>query len=91
MTKVVKARTRVYFKLTRALLRHLRSNGGRPDGRAQEMRSRRAQVLAKLIQSARAADTDEMTRRRVCEVLTGSIGINDQIDATLSGVADRRA
>lgn len=84
MIKVVKARTRAYIKLSRALLRHLRANGGRVDERSQELRTRRAQVLAKLIQQGKAPDTDEATRQQVFDLLLGSLGVNDQIDATLS-------
>lgn len=84
ITKVVKARTRVYGKLTRALLRHLRGNGARVDARAHDLRAQRAQVLAKIIQIGRDPATDEKTRQQVQDLLVGSIGVNDQIDAMLS-------
>jgi hypothetical protein len=85
IAKAVKARSKAYRKTTRSLLRQLRGNGGVVDRRTEALRDRRARVLAKLIQVGKDPGTDACLRKHIMDLVIGSVGVNDQIDAMLAG------
>lgn len=84
MTKVLRARMRTYSKLTRALIRHLRINGGQSDARAQRLHYKQGHSLARLMRLSEHPGLTDAARLDLANFALGAIGLNDQIAAMLA-------
>lgn len=84
MTKVLKVRMRTYAKQTRALIRHLRLNGGQVDVRTGLLQERRRHSLRQLMRLSEDPQTPDDVKVSLAAFALGMIGLNDQIEAMLT-------